>query len=187
MEVKKTITSIFMVPTLIIDREDLKNNGFINGYAIDKRRDAHYEGCIYLLFKPEDLDKFRTFLDKEYERTKQVIDDYDYEEGYVVVVYKLDTKWKKDFNLVREGLYSKTSKKFQQLFPETVIVSRGKKQLPKHEKTLQHRVFEKSEELRSYWEEKIDVQFTDDMELWDGYHVENETLDLDKIKTEELV
>lgn len=186
MEIKKTITTIFMVPTLKIDRDKLKENGFLNGYCIDKRKDAHYDGCIYLLFKPEDLDKFRSFLDEEYERTKQVIDDYDYENGYVVVVYKLDTEWNADFACVREGLYSRTSKEFQSLFPETIIVSRGKKQLPKHEKTLQHRVFEKSDELKDYWEKKIDVVFTDDMELWDGFHLEEETLDLDNIKTEEL-
>lgn len=187
MEIKKTITTIFMVPTLKIDRDKLKENGFVNGYCIDKRKDAHYDGCIYLLFKPEDLDKFRSFLDEEYERTKQVIDDYDYEEGYVVVVYKLDNEWNMDFACIREGLYSRTSKEFQNLFPETIIVSRGKKQLPKHEKTLQHRVFEKSDELRDYWEKKIDVVFTDDMELWEGFHLENETLDLDNVKTEELV
>lgn len=186
MEIKKTITSIFMVPTLSIDREELKENGFINGYVTDNRRDTHYEGCIYLLFKPTDLDKFRTFLDAEYERTKSVIDDYDYEDGYVVVVYQLDTKWKKDFARVREGMYSKTTKAFQNSFPKTILVKRGKRELPKKETTLQHRVFQKSEELRSYWEEKIDIAFTEDMEVWDGFHIENETLDLDKIKTEEL-
>jgi hypothetical protein len=187
MEIKKTITSIFMVPTLKIDREQMKENGFINGYSMDKRRDTQYEGCIYLLFKPEDLDKFRSFLEGEYERTKSVIDDYDYEDGYVVVVYRLDAEWNEDFANVREGLYSKTSKEFQDLFPETIIVKRNKKQLPKQERTLQHRVFKKSEELREYWEEKIGVVFTDDMELWDRFDFEKEILDLEKLKQEEAV
>jgi hypothetical protein len=139
MELKKTITSIFMVPTLKIDREELRNNGFINGYSMDKRRDAHYDECIYLLFKPKDLDKFRIFLDKEYERTKSVIDDYDYEDGYVVVVYKLNPKWKKDFSLIREGLYSRTSEQFQNTFPKIIQVrtEKGSKQGP----ALQHRIF----------------------------------------------
>jgi hypothetical protein len=187
MEIKKTITTIFMVPTLKIDREQLKENGFINGYCLDKRRDDQYEGCVYLLFKPEDLDKFRSFLDEEYERTKSVIDDYDYEDGYVVIVYKLDPEWRKDFANVKEGFYSRTSKEFQDLFPETIVVKRNKKQLPKKEKTLQHRVFTKSEELKEYWEEKIGITFSDDMELWDGFILENETLDLEKLKQEETV
>lgn len=186
MEIKKTVTSIFMVPTLKIDRDELKENGYINGYSIDKRREVHYDGCIYLLFKPKDLDAFREFLDKEYERTKNVVDDYDYEDGYVVVVYKLDPKWKKDFANVREGLYSRTSKKFQDSFPKTIVVKRGK-QVAKEETTLQHRVFKKSDDLRNYWEERIDLKFTDDMEVWEGFHIENETLDLEKFKQEETV
>jgi hypothetical protein len=185
MEVKKTITSIFMVPTLKIDRELLKSNGFINGYSIDKRRDAQYEGCVYLLFKPENLDKFREFLDGEYERTKAVIDDYDYEDGYVVVVYKLDTKWKKDFGLVREGLYSLTSEKFQASFPKSVKLFKFGMTVEKV--SIQHKIFNKTKDLRDYWEERLDVSFTDDMELWDGFIFDNETLDLDKLKQEEVV
>lgn len=187
MEVKKTITTIFIVPTLGIDRDMLKDNGFLNGYISDERQEVQHKDAAYLVFKPTDFDKFRSFLEQEYERTKNVIDDYDYEDGYVVVVYKLDSKLKKDFMLIREGSYSKTSSKFQKLFPETIIVKRSKKELPKHERTLQHRVFQKSEELKEYWEKKIEVSFTDDMELWEGFHVENETLNLDKLKTEELV
>jgi hypothetical protein len=175
-----------MVPTLKIDREQLKENGFVNGYSMDSRRDAHYEGCIYLLFKPENLDKFRSFLDGEYERTKSVIDDYDYEDGFVVVVYKLDTKWKKDFSKVREGFYSRTSKEFQRLFPQ-IIKADKKRGILKDQLSLQFRVFTKSTELVEYWEKKLDVVFTDDMELWEGFHTKSETLDLEKLKQEETV
>ena len=78
MEIKKTITSIFMVPTLGINKELLKGNGFINGYSKDGSRDVQYQGSVYLLFKPAKLQVFREFLDGEYERTKTIIDDYDY-------------------------------------------------------------------------------------------------------------
>ena len=77
MDVKKTITSVFMVPTLGIPKSELTDNGFINGYVKDENREVQYEDCIYLLFKPENLYKFKGFLDREYERTKAVIDDYD--------------------------------------------------------------------------------------------------------------
>jgi hypothetical protein len=73
MDIKKTITSIFIVPTLSIGRERLLNNGYINGYIKDNRKDIQYDSCVYLLFKPKDLDKFRDFLDEEYERTKSII------------------------------------------------------------------------------------------------------------------
>ena len=180
MEVKKTITSIFMVPTLGINRELLKDNGFINGYCRDSNRDVQYQGSIYLLFKPTDLDKFRSFLDAEYERTKAVIDDYDYEDGFVVVVYELKSKYKKDFNLIREGLYSKTSQDFQNLFPKIVKIKQNG--LNRDEISLQYRVFNKTEDLKQYWEDKLGVTFDDDMQVWDGFDVEKETLNLNKLK-----
>jgi hypothetical protein len=95
MDLKKTITTIFMVPTLKVPKDELKDNGFINAYIKDGSREVQYEDCIYLLFHPKNLDKFRNFLDSEYERTKDVIDDYDYESGYVVVVYQLNPKFER--------------------------------------------------------------------------------------------
>ena len=69
MSIKKTIATIFMVPTLKIKRESLIENGFINGYLSDSRRDVQHRNAVHLLFKPANLDKFREFLDNEYERT----------------------------------------------------------------------------------------------------------------------
>ena len=185
MELKKTITSIFIVPTLKINRDKLKENGYLNGYMNDVRRDVQYENAVYLLFKPDNFDRFREFLVDEYERTNQLIDDYDYEDGFVVIVFTLDKKWKKDFKLVREGLYSQTSKEFQDSFPKVIkIIKNG---LQRDEISLQYRIFRKTEDLRKYWEDRLDMEFTDDMEVWDGFDIENEVLDLDKIKQEELV
>ena len=180
MEVKKTITSIFMIPTLGINREKMKDNGFLNAYSRDGSRDIQYENSIYLLFKPKDFQKFREFLDGEYERTQSLIDDYDYEDGYIVVVYELNSKFKKDFALIREGLYSKTSKEFQALFPKVIKVKIGG--LHRDEISLQYRVFNKTEDLKKYWEDKFGMEFEEEWEVWEGFNFENETLNLDKIK-----
>jgi hypothetical protein len=180
MDVKKTITTIFMVPTLGINKDLAKDNGFINGYSKDGNRDVQYENCIYVLFKPKDIDIFRDFLEGEYDRTKTIIDDYDYEGGYVVVVYELDPKFKKDFALVREGLYSKTSQAFQSKFPKVIKIKRLG--LHKDEISLQYRVFNKTEDLKKYWEDKLDMEFEDDWEVWDGFELDKETLFIDKIK-----
>ena len=183
MGVKKTITSIFMVPTLNIPKDQLKGNGFINGYSKDGSREVQYENSIYLLFKPEDLDKFRTFLDDEYERTKDVIDDYDYEDGFVVVVYQLNKKFSRDFGFIREGLYSKTTPEFQALFPKIVKIKHGG--LNRDEVSLQYRVFNKTDDLRKYWEDKFDMEFDDEWEVWDGFELDKETLFINKIKKDE--
>ena len=180
MEIKKTITSIFMVPTLGVPRGALVENGFINGYSKDDSKDVQYENSIYLLFKPKNLDKFREFLDSEYERTKAIVDDYDYEDGYVVVVYELDKKFSKDFDLVRKGKYSKTSKPFQALFPKVIKLVRNG--LHKDEISLQYRVFNRTEDLVKFWEDKLDVEFDEDQEVWHGYIEEDEVLNIEKLK-----
>jgi len=180
MDVKKTISSIFIVPTLKIPRDSLLSNGYINAYIKDGEREIQYENSVYLLFKPSDLDNFKDFLDLEYERTKNIIEDYDYEGGLIVVVYKLDTKYKKDFELIKLGKYSKTSKEFQELFPK--IVKIFKNGLFKDEISLQYRVFNKTEDLRKFWEEKFDVTFDENQEIWSTFIEEEETLQLTKIK-----
>jgi len=178
--IKKTITSIFIVPTLQVPKGALKNNGFINGYIKDKLSSLDYEEVIFLLFKPSNLNKFKEFLDGEYERTKNVIDDYDYEKGYVVVVYKLDEHFQKDFKLVKQGKYSKTSKIFQSLFPRTVTIFRGT--MDKEEFSLQYRIFNKTQDLVDFWEDKLSVDFDDDFEVWEGWDEEKEILNINELK-----
>lgn len=180
MERKHTITSIFIVPTLSIGKDKLMDNGFVNGYIKDVKRDIQYENAVYLLFKPEDLDKFRNFLDNEYERTKSIIDDYDYEDGYVVVVYEINPRLKGDVELVKQGKYSQTSPAFQGSFPKVVQIK--KNGLRRDEISLQYRVFNKTEDLVKFWEDKLGVELPSDVEVWHGFFEENEVLDLDKIK-----
>lgn len=172
---------MFFVPTLNIDRDTLTKNNFINGYIKDGNRDVQYENAVYLLFKPADLDRFRMFLDSEYERTKSIIDDYDYEDGYVVLVYELNKTYKQDFELIKQGKYSKTSKKFQELFPKTMRVYATTNTF-QTKITLQYRIFNKTEDLRKFWEEKIDINLDETSEVWTIFLEENETLDLEKIK-----
>ena len=136
---------------------------------------------MYLLFQPKDLDKFRQFLEDEYERTKNIIDEYDYEGGYVVVVYKLNPKFKSDFLLIKEGLYSQTSQEFQALFPKIVKIQ--KDGFKRDEISLQYRIFNKTADLVKYWEDKLGVEFDEDQEIWHGFVLEDEILDIDKINT----
>ena len=126
------------------------------------------------------MDKFREFLDGEYERTKSIIEDYDYEDGFVVVVYQLNDRFKKDYELVKQGKYSKTSKAFQSEFPKSVKVI--KSGLSKDEISLQLRIFKKSADLVEFWEDKIGITFQDEFEVWEGWDEEKEVLVIDKLK-----
>lgn len=168
-----------MVPTLQTPTNSLRANGFINAYIKDVSKETEYDDCIYLLFKPENLDKFREFLDGEYERTKNIIEDYDYEGGYVVVVYKLNDSYKKDFALIQNGAYSKTSKKFQSFFPKKIIVN--KSGFNKEEISLQYRIFNKSKDLVEFWENKLGIEWKEDWEVWDNFYIEKEMLNIKEI------
>jgi hypothetical protein len=180
MDIKKTITSIFIVPTLSIPKEQLVDNGYINGYIVDENLEIAYENCVYLLFKPDNLDRFREFLVSEYERTVSVIDDYDYDNGYVVLVYKLNPKLESDIKLVKKGKYSQTSPAFQAIFPKIVKLKRNN--LLKDEISLQYRIFNKTKDLKEFWEDKLGIEFDDDMEVWHGFHIEEEILNINKFK-----
>lgn len=178
--IKKTITSIFMVPTLQVPKSALRNNGFINGYIKDELNNLDYENVIFLLFKPTDVDGFKEFLDDEYERTKDVIEDYNYEGGFVVVVYSLDSSYIHDFELIKKGKYSHTSKDFQNLFPKTVTIERLGRQ--REELSLQYRIFNKTKDLVEFWENRLSVDFDDDFEVWEGWEEKLEILNIDKLK-----
>lgn len=181
MEIKKTVSSIFMVPTLNIKKDCLKGNGFLNAYSKDGGREDQYQNCVYLLFHPDDTDKFREFLEVEYDRGI-VIDDYDYAEGYVVVVYTLNPRFKRDFDLIRSGKYSKTSVEFQAEFPKTVNVE--KNGYTKESASIQSKIFEKSIDLVEFWEDKLGVRFGEDQELWQEFNPDTETLNLEQVKKE---
>ena len=180
MEIRKTITSIFMVPTLKVPKDQLRNNGFLNGYIRDDIRGVEYENAIFLLFKPKQLTKFKDFLDSEYERTKAIIEDYDHPNGFVVVVYQLDPKHDLDFALVRQGKYSRTSAEFQKEFSETILISKGGSK--REEASLQYRIFNKTRDLVQFWEDKFDVILAEDQEIWRGFEEEDEVLTEERLR-----
>lgn len=180
MKIGRNISTLFMVKLLDINSDKLNKVGFINGFVKDVNHECNYEDCLYLLFKPSDMDIFRDFIEDQYEKTKDIIEDYDYEGGYVVVVYKLNPEFKEDYMLIRQGLYSKTSKEFQSLFPKVIkIIKNGKH---RDEISLQYRIFNKTQDLINFWEDKLGVEFSNDQEVWEGFHEERETLNIKNIK-----
>ena len=100
------------------------------------------------------------------------------------MVYQLDEKYKKDYELVKPRKYSKTSKAFQNEFPKSVkIVREG---LNKDEMSLQTRVFNKTEDLIEFWEDKLGLKLKEvigeDYEVWHGFDESKEILEINKIK-----
>ena len=105
-----------------------------------------------------------------------------FEDGYVVIVYKLNIRFKSDFMLIKSGKYSKTSRSFQDLFPKAVKIKVEGRQ--RDEISLQIRIFRKTTDLIEFWEEKLGVSFDKDQEVWEGWDEEKEILNINKVKEE---
>ena len=101
-------------------------------------------------------------------------------DGFVVVVYEINPRLKDDIELIKQGKYSQTSKKFQDIFPKAIQIR--KNGLKRDEISLQYRVFNKTEDLRQFWEDKLGVELEEDMEVWHGFFDEFEILDITKLK-----
>lgn len=170
-----------MVPTLKVPNEAFLDYGYINAFIKDLSRDIQYEDVVYVLLKPKNMDAFRLFLESEYDRTENIIEDYDYDGGFVVLVYKLNPELKEDFELIKQGKYSKTSEKFKSQFPKVKKITIAG--LRRDELSTQWRIFRKTTDLKEHWEEKLGVSFNDELEVWEGFHEERETLDIENIKS----
>jgi hypothetical protein len=175
MVVSRTINTLFMVPTLRLTLEQLIEHGFIDAYEIDSLRDEQYEDAVYLLFKPANPVRFEMFIESQLVRNG-LIDEYDYENGLVVLVYKLDPAYKTDLDLVKSGKYSETSKIFQELFKQRVNIEiEG---VPSTEDSFQNMVFNKSPILVEHWRKEANIEIPVDREYWSMYNIDKETLKL---------
>jgi hypothetical protein len=171
---RMTITRIFILPTIVnINKKELKENGFINCFIADNTSDIKYEDCIFLLFKPEFPGRFRKFLNREYDRTRSIVADYDKFRGMTVLVYKLNKDFLSDYELIRKSQYSKTSKRFKDIFPEYVEVL--KDGISRKELSLQYRIFNKTPDLVKYWKDR-NANFNEDKEIWYDFVEKNEAL-----------
>lgn len=175
---KLTNTTIFIVPLLKIGNEKLETHNFINAYSEDKQKEGIYRNAVFLLFKPQSNHSFSQFVNEEQERGVW-IDDYDYEDGYVVLVYKMPEIAENDLKLLKSGQYSKTSKSFKNKYTQVKKIVKNNKHYD--EISLQWQIFLKDNNLRGYWEDKIGVSLKEDMEVWKTWDESEEILNINDI------
>jgi hypothetical protein len=174
---RKNCTTIFLLPSIGHTRQELLKFGFLAAYLDDINHEVHYEEAVYLLFKPEDSLKFQAFLENEYRKETRIVEDYDYEGGYVVVVYKIHDKYLPEYQLFLQGKYSKFSLEYVAMFPSEIIVQ-DTMGMPQIKKSLHYHIFNRSKEIKEYWEKKIGQSISDDMELWSSPDMDKEVLDI---------
>lgn len=183
-------STIFLLYPLGIERKKITQLGFIQAYLADAEKDVEYQSPVFLLFKPDSPTIFQAFVDSEYERlnkvtgTVDIIEDYDYVDGYVVLVYQFPKEFEEDYNKFLEGKYSKFSKKFRETYPKVVKI-KTEEGRPIEEVSTQYRIINRTPEFREYLEEILGIEFQGDMEFWSKPDMSKETLTIDKIKKKE--
>ena len=172
---------MFLVPVLGLDKSVISDHNYLNGYSDLKDKILEYEPhVIYLLFKPKNRETFQDFVEGQYEMGQSILEDFDLDDDFVVLVYKLNEELDRDYHLIKLGNYSKTSEEFQSLFPETI--SDDRKGMLTKRKTLQKMVFDKEKSLFKYWQNNIGRPLlNEDMEVWYSFDTRKETLNLEEI------
>jgi hypothetical protein len=151
----------------------IKKYGFIEAYLYDENRTSTSSRVVYCLFKPPNFQEFEEFVKMEIEDKVDIVDEYDYPNGHVILVYKFPEIYNNDYDLILQGKYSKCSDAFKSLFP----ITKSKTEL-----TIYALVFYHESKLKSAVEDDLNVKFDKDMEFWYIPDVTKETLTYNKIK-----
>jgi hypothetical protein len=171
-EGKANCSTIFLLPGVGLQKKDIAKYGFIGAFIDDMNHEPHYDKAVYVVFKPDSEIAFEVFLNKEYRRA-EILEDYDYPGGYVVVVYKFNEKFERDFKWFMRGKYSNFSKAYKKLFAKKVIVENENGARMEHF-SLQYLIFERADAIKEYWESKLDVTLDKDAEYWSAPNLEKD-------------
>lgn len=183
-ELKANCTTMFLLAGIGLGRRNILKYGFISAFIDDKDHDPHYEDSIYVLFKPQEIEGFSQFMVMEIAKPI-FIEDYDYEGGYVVLVYKFPNEYLQEYKLFKDGKYSKFRKKYISLFPETIQFEENGATITEY--SLHFHIFNKTEAIKKLWERRLgDDIFSEDMEMWSSPYLVpgKEILDIEYIKKE---
>lgn len=178
-----TNSDIFLLPSLGFRKLDLKKYGFISTFIDDTDHDPHYPYSLYLLFNPEDQEAFNLFVAEEGERRGVVIlEEYDYDGGYVVLVYKFPEQYKEEFNKFLGGKYASFRNVYKKLFPETNLQTNSFGPVSVKKRTIQFLVFNKDPDMKKFWEIEMGEEIPDGMDYWPIPNKKKETLDIALIR-----
>jgi hypothetical protein len=169
------ISELFILPVLGIPKHLLLQNSFINCYLFNEEEDIKYENCLYLLFKPKNMEWFNNFVASEEDRGANILEEYDYGGIYTMLVYNIPEKFRKDVDVVLQGKYSKVSKEYKDMFPK--LISDGVKE----SLGLAWCVLHKKEYIKKYWEEELDMIFPVENEYWKLYEISSESFNVNKL------
>lgn len=185
-----TVTSLFLLPIFKVPIRKLDEYGFVNSFLYDKHRTDSLEDAktIYVLFHPDTSQII--LLQKQiedWENNGFLLGDYDYPDGYVVVMLKFPDKFRDQYKLFLKGQYSKFSTEFKDAIPRKVFTGAiAPDGSAAEEDSLQFRIINKRVMLKNYWEDQIGDEFDAEGEYWSRPDLLKETMDIDAITAERI-
>lgn len=178
LEISKNFNcSTLLLWVLKIDYGSLKKNNIQNTFLYDENRP--YENCLYLLFKPDNIYDFNSFVELERKRTHLLIDEYECG-AFSILVYKLPSEYNKDYERFYQGKYSEFSPKFKSNIPQTFKIRKGFG--VKDEVNLSYMIVNQDKVLKNGWTSLIGEDI--DKEVWPVPNLEREKLKIYELCTE---
>ena len=182
-EVKFTKTATFLFPLLGISKSLFKchivdtwgrlkfNDRFVNAYwknnCIEKYKDKDYVFLVLRNYQDLEFTKFSTAL----QSFPNYVDEYDINDCFVAI-FSVPEENQQDFDLIKQGAYSKVSPKGRELILMNNYFSGKAYTLPL--------IFNKAKILKDLWEERLSVPHSvvniHEQEVWSIINEEKETL-----------
>lgn len=200
-----TNTSYFILPLFKVPLMKLDEYGFVNSFLYDKNKADNLPNgkTIYILFRPNEAQKVPLQKQiEDWETNGFFIEDYDYSDGYVVVILRFPDKYKDQYKLFLQGRYSEFSEDYKNEIPRKVSVILPSTGELYEDDSLQFLIINKRIRLKNYWKDQTDFDLGPEDEYWgkpvmEDYQfkdaddniktVKGETMDIDKIIEERKI
>jgi hypothetical protein len=181
--VKSTCTTLFLLPALGLNADELNPSlGFIDGFTSDKDRPTSLSHPVFALFRPADIREFQEFVEAEYGSNRALKEDYDYDGGFVVLLYQYPAQFQADYRKIENGKYSRVSPSFSETFPQFEKPdSWSNPNIP--QMSLQRMVYFRAPALVSFLEDAVGQPIG--RECWGIPDKDRETLDIKRIRDKE--
>lgn len=164
---KWTKTSSFLVPACGLDVAILFEHGFINAYLNDKKYNEETQlDDIFLLFNPDlNCDEFE-ILCKVLRKKDTYIDEYDPEEGKVMIHMKLEDKWIHIKEQLMKSKYSLIDREYvKEFFNPKIVIGEDIYGNTLTKDSINYQILTKSNVLKEIWEERLNTTFKDEYEV----------------------
>lgn len=165
-------TTRFMLPAidLTIQKTKLKMleyYGFVNCYIDHPQAPRKSPDYLYLVFNPskEALKTFKDFYEL-YKTYPNFIYDYVVDFNVIVVVFKIQSKWKETYEAFKKSKYSEMSKEYASHF-KIIDTNSGIPHV-----LQQHFVILKHKDYKEHMEKELDVKIEEHAELMDPLDTE---------------